>query len=65
MEAISGKGLRVGGAMVSPKHANFIVNTGEARAGEVLELIRLVQSRVQEEFGVILETEVCLLGEGF
>ncbi len=65
VEAISGKGLRVGGAMVSPKHANFIVNTGQARAGEVLELIRLVQARVQEEFGVILETEVCLLGEGF
>ena len=65
VEAVRGKGLCVGGAMVSPKHANFIVNTGQARARDVLELIRLVQARVREEFGVNLETEVCLLGEGF
>ncbi len=63
VEAVNGKGLRVGGAMVSPKHANFIVNIGQARAQDVLELARLVQSRVREEFGVDLETEICLLGE--
>ena len=51
--------------MVSPKHANFIINRGQARAGDVLELIRAVQARVREEFGVDLETEICLLGEGF
>jgi UDP-N-acetylmuramate dehydrogenase len=65
VEGVSGKGLCVGGAMVSPKHANFIINRGGASAHDVLELIRLVQARVQEEFGVALETEVCLLGEGF
>jgi UDP-N-acetylmuramate dehydrogenase len=65
VEAVSGKGLCVGGAMVSPKHAHFIINCGGARARDVLELIRVVQSRVREEFDVDLETEVCLLGEGF
>jgi UDP-N-acetylmuramate dehydrogenase len=65
VEAVSAKGLSVGGAMVSPKHANFIINRGGARARDVLELIRLVQARVREQFGVDLETEVCLLGEGF
>ena len=63
VEAVQGKGLRVGGAEVSPKHANFIVNTGGATAHDVLELIRLVQHRVREEFGVELEPEICLVGE--
>ena len=56
------KGHRVGGAQVSPKHANFIVNLGGATAQEVWTIISLVRSEVQQQFGVSLETEVKLLG---
>jgi len=51
------KGMRVGGAMVSRKHANFIVNTGSATASDILALIRKVQKRVFEKTGVLLEVE--------
>ena len=61
IEAAGLKGQRVGGAEVSPIHANYIVNTGSATAADVRGLIRLVQSRVAEQFGVTLETEVKLI----
>ena len=61
IEAAGLKGQRVGGAEVSPMHANYIVNTGSATAADVRGLIRLVQSRVAEQFGVTLETEVKLI----
>lgn len=51
-----GKGI--GGAQVSPKHANFIVNIGDASAYDVLSLIREIQNDVQRKFGVELKTEV-------
>ena len=57
------KGLRVGGACVSEKHAGFVVNDRNATARDVLDLIRLVQARVFEHSGVRLETEVRILGE--
>jgi len=57
------KGLRVGEAEVSTKHANFIVNKGHAKASDVLELIRQVQESVFERFGVSLETEVTIVGQ--
>ena len=57
------KGLRVGGAQVSEKHAGFIVNTGEATATDVLQLIETVRQRVWEHSGVRLETEVRIVGE--
>ena len=57
------KGLRVGGACVSEKHAGFVVNDRGATAQDVLDLIRLVQARVLEHSGVRLETEVRILGE--
>lgn len=57
------KGLRVGGACVSEKHAGFVVNDRGATAKDVLDLIRLVQARVLEHSGVRLETEVRILGE--
>lgn len=57
------KGLRVGGASVSEKHAGFVVNDRGATARDVLDLIRLVQARVLEHSGVRLETEVRILGE--
>jgi UDP-N-acetylenolpyruvoylglucosamine reductase len=56
------KGLRVGGAEVSPLHANFIVNRGGATAGDVLELIGAVRERVAARTGVVLEPEVLLVG---
>ena len=57
------KGLAVGGAQVSPKHAGFIVNTGNATCADVLELIRQIKARVLEEKGVALECEVRVTGE--
>ena len=63
IEAVGLKGHRVGGAMFSERHANFIVNLGEATARDVLALIRLARTRVEERFGVRLETEVRLLGQ--
>ena len=57
------KGLRVGGACVSEKHAGFVVNDRNATARDVLDLIRLVQARVLEHSDVRLETEVRILGE--
>lgn len=63
IEAIGGKGLRVGGAEISPKHAGFIVNLGNATAADVLELIRIVRERVHEQHGVWLEPEVRVMGE--
>ena len=57
------KGLKVGGAQVSEKHAGFIVNSGGATAKDVLLLISEVQKRVAERFGVQLQPEVKILGE--
>lgn len=57
------KGVRVGGASVSEKHAGFVVNDRNATARDVLDLIRLVQARVLEHSGVRLEPEVRILGE--
>lgn len=56
------QGMSVGGALVSQKHAGFIVNKGGASAQDILDLIKLVQMRVMEEFGVELETEVRIIG---
>jgi UDP-N-acetylmuramate dehydrogenase len=52
------KGLRVGGAQVSEQHGNFIINSGEARASDVIELMRLVTARVYEAHGLTLQPEV-------
>ena len=57
------KGARIGGAQISPKHANFIVNLGEAKAADVKALIDLAQEQVRERFGVKLELEIELIGE--
>lgn len=57
------RGYRLGGAGVSSKHANFIVNYGGARAAEVLKLMELIQKRVLKECGVSLEPEVRMVGE--
>ncbi len=49
--------------MISDKHANFIINTGDATATEIHELMQLVQARVYNLTGIMLEPEVTLLGE--
>lgn len=56
------KGLTVGGAQVSEKHAGFVVNRGGATCADVTELIRQVQARVLEQTGVRLEPEVRIIG---
>lgn len=58
------KGLRVGDAMVSTKHAGFVVNAGHATAADVLGLIEEVRRRVYEAHGVTLNPEVRIIGEG-
>lgn len=63
VEELGLKGYRIGGAQVSEKHAGFIVNCGDATAGDVLALIQHVRTRVQGAFGVWLETEVQVIGE--
>ncbi len=63
IEAAGLKGARAGGAAVSEKHANFIVNTGTATAADVLALIRRCQETVFDQFSVSLVPEVELVGE--
>jgi len=65
IEACGLKGTRVGDAIVSEKHANFLVNDGNATATEMMALIKLVQDKVKTDHKVDLELEIKLLGEGF
>jgi UDP-N-acetylmuramate dehydrogenase len=62
IDEIGLKGFQIGGAMVSEMHGNFIVNTGNAKAGDVLALIDAVKKKALEERGIVLETEVCVIG---
>ncbi len=55
------KGVKIGGAMVSDRHANFIINTGQATAQDVLDLADLIKKTVKEKFAVDLQFEVFLL----
>ncbi len=64
LEEAHAKGMHRGGAEISRKHANFIINRGHATAADVLKLICEAQQRVYERFGVLLEPEICILGEG-
>jgi UDP-N-acetylmuramate dehydrogenase len=63
IEALGLKGTRIGGAMISPIHANFIVNVGHATAADVEALMAHVQARVQAAYNVVLEPEVHIVGE--
>lgn len=65
IEAVGLRGGSVGGAQFSPKHCNFLVNTGNATAADVAALKRLAQTRVRNQFGLELDNEVSLVGEGF
>lgn len=57
------KGFSVGGAAVSEKHAGFVINTGNATAADVLNLITEIQKRIKKEHGIALEPEVRIMGE--
>jgi len=59
------KGRRVGGAVISDKHANFILNTGGATCADVLELINIIKKSVYERFSICLETEIIYVGENY
>jgi UDP-N-acetylmuramate dehydrogenase len=56
------KGYTIGGARVSEKHANFIVNTGQATAADIEALIDTIQTQVKLRHGICLQTEVCKVG---
>ncbi len=56
-------GLSVGGAQVSPLHAGFIINTGEATATDIIDLMEIIKAAVFEESGVLLEPEVRIIGD--
>jgi UDP-N-acetylmuramate dehydrogenase len=63
IEAVGLKGMCYGGAQISERHANFIVNTGGAKAADVAALIKEAHNRVAQQFGVDLEMEIELRGE--
>ncbi|MED1782158.1 UDP-N-acetylmuramate dehydrogenase [Brevibacillus fortis] len=64
IEAAGLKGYRIGGAQVSEKHSNFIVNCGGATAADVLTLINHIRSTILEKNGIDLHSEVLVVGEG-
>ena len=63
IEEVGLKGFRMGQAMVSDRHANFIINLGKATAEEVIHLMELVERKTYEEKGISLEREVRVVGE--
>lgn len=63
IEAVGLKGKRIGGAMISQKHANVIVNVGGARAQDILDLMETARQRVRERTGVDLEPEIRVVGD--
>ncbi len=63
IEELGLKGYGIGGAQVSEVHANFIVNTGHAKATDVTELIDLIRTKAKEERGIVLRTEVQVMGD--
>ena len=63
IEAAGLKGRRIGRAMISPIHANFIINLEKASAQDIWRLMKLAQDTVKEKFGIILEPEIELVGE--
>jgi UDP-N-acetylenolpyruvoylglucosamine reductase len=63
LDAAGCRGLQVGGARLSPKHANFVENTGGATTSDILEVMAEARRKVHDRFGVTLEPEVQVLGE--
>jgi UDP-N-acetylmuramate dehydrogenase len=65
IDAVGLRGYRVGDAQISEKHCNFFMNVGAARAADVANLMEEARRRVKEHYGIVLENEVELIGEGF
>jgi UDP-N-acetylmuramate dehydrogenase len=63
IEACGLKGHRIGGALISPRHGNFIENAGGATAADAIALMVEARRRAHERFGVVLHREVELLGD--
>ena len=63
LDAAGCRGLAVGGARLSPKHANFVENTGKATTADILGVMAAARRKVHERFGLVLEPEVQILGE--
>ena len=63
IEQVGLKGYKIGDAQISPKHANFFLNTGNATASQFLELAKLAQKKVKEKFDIKLEMEVKIIGD--
>ena len=63
LEACGLRGHSIGGAQISPRHANFIENAGDARSADALELMAEARRRAREQYGVVLEHEVVFLGD--
>jgi UDP-N-acetylmuramate dehydrogenase len=57
------KGLSRGGAVISRRHANFILNNGNARAKDVLDLMRIIQQKVKRHFNLQLSPEIKIIGD--
>ena len=57
------KGYSIGGAQVSTKHAGFIVNKGNAKAKDIIELIKYIQDEIYKKFGEKIEPEIKIIGE--
>ncbi|MFB0521336.1 MAG: hypothetical protein ACETWD_07915, partial [Desulfatiglandales bacterium] len=64
IDAVGLKGRTIGGAMISPKHANFIVNTGRASVSDILALMDLAMVNVREIFNIQLIPEIKVVGKG-
>ena len=62
IEEVGLKGKKIGGAMVSEKHANFIVNTGNATAEDIVVLAAIIKTKVRNKFGIQLQEEVQMVG---
>ena len=62
IESCGLKGKRIGGAEISQKHANFIVNVANATAADIEQLIDIARNEVMNRFGIMLETEVKIIG---
>jgi UDP-N-acetylmuramate dehydrogenase len=65
IDGVGMRGYQIGGAQFSEKHCNFLINAGGATAADVAALKTEAQRRVREQYGIALENEVTLVGEGF
>ena len=61
LDEVGLRGYKIGGAMFSEKHCNFILNTGNATANDIINLIELAKKRVKDKFGVDIEEEVKIM----